>query len=41
MKRQSWSFVVIALVAILLAVVASHVMGAGSVADWFRRMHGR
>jgi hypothetical protein len=41
MRRRSWPFVVIALVAIVLAVVASHVMGAGTMSDWIRGMHGR
>ena len=41
MRRGSWSFVVIALVAIVLAIVASHMLGAGTMADWLRGMHGR
>jgi hypothetical protein len=37
MRRGSWSYVVIALVAVLLAVAASHMSGARSFAQW---IHG-
>ena len=38
MRRSSWSYVVIALVAILLALAASHMAGPRSFAQW---IHGR
>jgi len=41
MRRKSWPFVVIALVALLLAVIGSRVMGAGSFAQWIHGVHGR